>query len=73
MRFVSQFINFSLRILVVLVLLYAVIWWLPLVALLAFIYEYIQGKESFPDLIKKYISFAKDSIKDIFNYLKISS
>ena len=71
MGFVSKLINFSLRILVVLVLLYAVIWWLPFVALLAFIYEYIQGKKSLPDLIKKYIALTKDSIKDVFNYLKI--
>ena len=71
MKPASKIIHLILRVLLLLIFLYAVVWWLIPLVVLAFIYEYVQGKYSLPDLTKKYITDAENSIKDIFNYLKI--
>ena len=71
MKPVNKIIHLKPSILLLLILLYLVKWWLPFVILILFTYEHIQGKYSLPDLIKKYITDIKDSIKGIFDYLKI--
>lgn len=71
MKPASKIIHLILRVLLLFIFLYAVVWWLIPLVVLAFIYEYVQGKYSLSDLTKKYITDAENSIKDIFNYLKI--